>query len=100
MAVEDGTVIVAIVVSFVLGGVLFGLFGWAAAALTHPSKVHPDKDLGAAGIPGTDLEKRERLKVRQRSSLLKAVITAFPSVSVPFLAVPLRSHRTLVAISG
>eukprot|EP01051_Picozoa_sp_SAG22_P002970 SAG22_NODE_138_length_18031_cov_5.796621_18_plen_331_part_00 len=37
--------------------------------------------------------------VRQRSSLLKAVITAFPSVSLPFLAVPLRSHRT-VAISS
>eukprot|EP01051_Picozoa_sp_SAG22_P002467 SAG22_NODE_110_length_19679_cov_45.046527_19_plen_496_part_00 len=37
--------------------------------------------------------------VRQRSSLLKAVITAFPSVSLPFLAVPLRSHRT-VAISA
>eukprot|EP01051_Picozoa_sp_SAG22_P004502 SAG22_NODE_243_length_14055_cov_3.073015_10_plen_345_part_00 len=34
-----------------------------------------------------------------RSSLLKAVITAFPSVSLPFLAVPLRSHRT-VAISS
>eukprot|EP01051_Picozoa_sp_SAG22_P010786 SAG22_NODE_991_length_6129_cov_8.370813_7_plen_89_part_00 len=33
------------------------------------------------------------------SSLLKAVITAFPSVSLPFLAVPLRSQRTLVAIS-
>eukprot|EP01051_Picozoa_sp_SAG22_P020639 SAG22_NODE_4252_length_1327_cov_1.052117_1_plen_147_part_10 len=35
-----------------------------------------------------------------RSSLSKAVITqsAFPSVSLPFLAVPLRSHRT-VAIS-
>eukprot|EP01051_Picozoa_sp_SAG22_P015981 SAG22_NODE_2173_length_2893_cov_3.127774_5_plen_140_part_01 len=32
--------------------------------------------------------------VRQRSSLLKAVITAFPCVSLPFLAVPLRSHRT------
>eukprot|EP01051_Picozoa_sp_SAG22_P004895 SAG22_NODE_275_length_13171_cov_11.640606_15_plen_439_part_00 len=31
--------------------------------------------------------------------LLKAVITAFPSVSLPFLAVPLRSHRT-VAIRG
>eukprot|EP01051_Picozoa_sp_SAG22_P002877 SAG22_NODE_133_length_18379_cov_34.571937_10_plen_197_part_00 len=34
--------------------------------------------------------------VRQRSSLLKAVITAFPSVSLPFLAVPLLpllSHR-------
>eukprot|EP01051_Picozoa_sp_SAG22_P014516 SAG22_NODE_1772_length_3611_cov_11.428815_1_plen_357_part_10 len=37
-------------------------------------------------------------RVRQRSSLLKAVITAFPSVSLPFLTVPLRSHRT-VAIS-
>eukprot|EP01051_Picozoa_sp_SAG22_P014306 SAG22_NODE_1715_length_3747_cov_2.226700_3_plen_278_part_00 len=36
--------------------------------------------------------------VRQRSSLLKAVITAFPSVSPPFLAVPLPSQRT-VAIS-
>eukprot|EP01051_Picozoa_sp_SAG22_P033533 SAG22_NODE_14729_length_366_cov_1.730337_1_plen_109_part_10 len=33
--------------------------------------------------------------VRQRSSLLKAVITAFPSVSLPFFAVPLRSHRTV-----
>eukprot|EP01051_Picozoa_sp_SAG22_P003761 SAG22_NODE_187_length_15860_cov_44.770446_19_plen_291_part_00 len=33
--------------------------------------------------------------VRQRScSLLKAVITAFPSVSLPFLAVPLRSQPT------
>eukprot|EP01051_Picozoa_sp_SAG22_P025526 SAG22_NODE_7607_length_724_cov_3.267200_1_plen_87_part_10 len=32
--------------------------------------------------------------VRQRSSLLKAVITAFPCVSLPFLAVPLRSQRT------
>eukprot|EP01051_Picozoa_sp_SAG22_P015564 SAG22_NODE_2051_length_3077_cov_41.063465_5_plen_195_part_00 len=32
-------------------------------------------------------------QVRQRSSLLKAVITAFPCVSLPFLAVPLRSHR-------
>eukprot|EP01051_Picozoa_sp_SAG22_P015234 SAG22_NODE_1963_length_3241_cov_3.416932_5_plen_37_part_00 len=30
--------------------------------------------------------------------LLKAVITAFPSVSLPFLAVPLRSQPT-VAIS-
>eukprot|EP01051_Picozoa_sp_SAG22_P007342 SAG22_NODE_513_length_9567_cov_25.867771_6_plen_86_part_00 len=29
-------------------------------------------------------------QVRQRSSLLKAVIIAFPSVSLPFLAVPLR----------
>eukprot|EP01051_Picozoa_sp_SAG22_P002712 SAG22_NODE_123_length_18914_cov_28.993410_12_plen_98_part_00 len=34
-------------------------------------------------------------KVRQRSSLLKAVITAFPSVSLPFLAVPLLSQRTV-----
>eukprot|EP01051_Picozoa_sp_SAG22_P013999 SAG22_NODE_1638_length_3912_cov_5.771046_3_plen_173_part_00 len=34
------------------------------------------------------------------SSLLKAVITAFPSVSLPFLAVPLLSQGTLVAISG
>eukprot|EP01051_Picozoa_sp_SAG22_P003226 SAG22_NODE_155_length_17123_cov_37.528489_1_plen_435_part_10 len=33
--------------------------------------------------------------MRQRSSLLKAVITVFPSVSLPVLAVPLRSHRTL-----
>eukprot|EP01051_Picozoa_sp_SAG22_P003181 SAG22_NODE_152_length_17377_cov_191.856928_13_plen_363_part_00 len=32
--------------------------------------------------------------VRQRSSVLKAVITAFPSVSLPFFAVPLRSQRT------
>eukprot|EP01051_Picozoa_sp_SAG22_P007926 SAG22_NODE_576_length_8982_cov_21.167736_9_plen_184_part_00 len=39
-------------------------------------------------------------KVRQWSSLLKAVITAFPFVSLPFLAVPLRSQRTLVAIAG
>eukprot|EP01051_Picozoa_sp_SAG22_P021316 SAG22_NODE_4660_length_1201_cov_2.189655_3_plen_74_part_01 len=31
--------------------------------------------------------------------LLEAVITAFPSISLPFLAVPLRSHRT-VAISS
>eukprot|EP01051_Picozoa_sp_SAG22_P007863 SAG22_NODE_570_length_9013_cov_4.251739_8_plen_517_part_00 len=37
-------------------------------------------------------------EVRQWSSLLKAVITAFPCVSLPFFAVPLRSHRT-VAIS-
>eukprot|EP01051_Picozoa_sp_SAG22_P010770 SAG22_NODE_988_length_6140_cov_4.271313_3_plen_447_part_00 len=37
--------------------------------------------------------------VRQRSSLLKAVITAFPCVSLPFLAVPLLSQRT-VAIRG
>eukprot|EP01051_Picozoa_sp_SAG22_P008376 SAG22_NODE_635_length_8370_cov_33.081127_5_plen_100_part_00 len=37
--------------------------------------------------------------VRQRSSLLKAVITAFPSVSLPFLVAPLRSQPTLVAIS-
>eukprot|EP01051_Picozoa_sp_SAG22_P015743 SAG22_NODE_2104_length_3006_cov_2.293430_2_plen_398_part_00 len=37
-------------------------------------------------------------QVRQRSSLLKAVITAFLCVSLPFLAVPLRSQRT-VAIS-
>eukprot|EP01051_Picozoa_sp_SAG22_P004048 SAG22_NODE_208_length_15237_cov_22.602774_9_plen_487_part_00 len=36
--------------------------------------------------------------MRQRSSLLKAVITAFPSVSVPFLAVPLLSQPT-VALS-
>eukprot|EP01051_Picozoa_sp_SAG22_P008335 SAG22_NODE_629_length_8389_cov_6.069723_6_plen_342_part_00 len=36
--------------------------------------------------------------VRQRSSPLKAVITAFPRVSLPFLAVPLLSQRT-VAIS-
>eukprot|EP01051_Picozoa_sp_SAG22_P006314 SAG22_NODE_407_length_10957_cov_5.081691_7_plen_463_part_00 len=34
-------------------------------------------------------------QVRQRSSLLKAVITAFPSVSLPFLAVPLLSQRTV-----
>eukprot|EP01051_Picozoa_sp_SAG22_P015058 SAG22_NODE_1916_length_3316_cov_6.514454_4_plen_394_part_00 len=33
-------------------------------------------------------------QVRQRSSLLKAVITAFPPVSLPFLAVPLLSQRT------
>eukprot|EP01051_Picozoa_sp_SAG22_P012894 SAG22_NODE_1386_length_4531_cov_153.363499_1_plen_284_part_10 len=33
--------------------------------------------------------------MRQRSSLLKAVITAFPSVSLPFLAVPLRSQPTV-----
>eukprot|EP01043_Picozoa_sp_COSAG02_P093008 COSAG02_NODE_29562_length_567_cov_0.583333_1_plen_66_part_01 len=38
-------------------------------------------------------------EVRQRSSLLKAVITAFPSVSLPFLAVPLRS-RGKGALSG
>eukprot|EP01051_Picozoa_sp_SAG22_P006280 SAG22_NODE_404_length_11005_cov_8.751788_17_plen_237_part_00 len=37
--------------------------------------------------------------VRQRSSLLKAVITAFPCVSLPFLAVPLLSQPT-VAIRG
>eukprot|EP01051_Picozoa_sp_SAG22_P017075 SAG22_NODE_2551_length_2454_cov_1.402548_3_plen_353_part_01 len=36
--------------------------------------------------------------MRQRSSLLKAVITAFPSVSLPFLAIPLLSQPT-VAIS-
>eukprot|EP01051_Picozoa_sp_SAG22_P017827 SAG22_NODE_2844_length_2161_cov_4.195441_4_plen_178_part_00 len=35
------------------------------------------------------------LAVRQRSSLLKAVTTAFPCVSLPLLAVPLRSHRTV-----
>eukprot|EP01051_Picozoa_sp_SAG22_P006443 SAG22_NODE_422_length_10687_cov_4.448149_4_plen_250_part_00 len=47
------------------------------------------KKLGAAGnLVGA-------LWVRQRSSLLKAVITAFPSVSLPFLAVPLLSHRTV-----
>eukprot|EP01051_Picozoa_sp_SAG22_P005847 SAG22_NODE_361_length_11712_cov_6.108155_6_plen_244_part_00 len=40
-------------------------------------------------------EWREILPVRQRSSLLKAVITAFPSVSLPFLAVPLRSQPTV-----
>eukprot|EP01051_Picozoa_sp_SAG22_P013269 SAG22_NODE_1466_length_4352_cov_2.073830_2_plen_224_part_00 len=40
-------------------------------------------------------ERGGRGDVRQRSSLLKAVITAFPSVSLPFLAVPLRSHRTV-----
>eukprot|EP01051_Picozoa_sp_SAG22_P019649 SAG22_NODE_3695_length_1572_cov_1.479973_2_plen_157_part_00 len=34
-------------------------------------------------------------KVRQRPSLLKAVITAFPSVSLPFLAVPLPSQGTV-----
>eukprot|EP01051_Picozoa_sp_SAG22_P011951 SAG22_NODE_1198_length_5193_cov_12.289360_4_plen_445_part_00 len=33
--------------------------------------------------------------VRQRSSLLKAVITAFTCVSLPFLAVPLLSQRTV-----
>eukprot|EP01051_Picozoa_sp_SAG22_P013658 SAG22_NODE_1555_length_4133_cov_3.586515_4_plen_79_part_00 len=38
--------------------------------------------------------------MRQRSSLLKAVITAFPSVSLPFLAVPLRSHRTVAIRSA
>eukprot|EP01051_Picozoa_sp_SAG22_P016202 SAG22_NODE_2244_length_2796_cov_2.378198_4_plen_211_part_00 len=38
------------------------------------------------------------MQVRQRSSPLKAVITAFPCVSLPFLAVQLLSHRT-VAIS-
>eukprot|EP01051_Picozoa_sp_SAG22_P019362 SAG22_NODE_3550_length_1649_cov_3.387742_2_plen_154_part_00 len=38
--------------------------------------------------------------MRQRSSLLKAVITAFPSVSLPFLAVPLRSHRTVAIRAG
>eukprot|EP01051_Picozoa_sp_SAG22_P005257 SAG22_NODE_306_length_12671_cov_14.743239_9_plen_182_part_00 len=37
----------------------------------------------------------EMEEVRQRSSLLKAVITAFPCVSLPFLAVPLRSQRTV-----
>eukprot|EP01051_Picozoa_sp_SAG22_P019486 SAG22_NODE_3612_length_1616_cov_1.926170_3_plen_179_part_00 len=42
---------------------------------------------------------RQKLAVRQRSCFLKAVITAFPSVSLPFLAVPLLSQRT-VAISG
>eukprot|EP01051_Picozoa_sp_SAG22_P018597 SAG22_NODE_3176_length_1874_cov_2.059155_1_plen_284_part_00 len=41
---------------------------------------------------------RKAAAVRQRSSLLKAVITAFPCVSLPFLAVPLRSQPTLVAI--
>eukprot|EP01051_Picozoa_sp_SAG22_P002258 SAG22_NODE_99_length_20560_cov_128.669029_23_plen_1058_part_00 len=34
-------------------------------------------------------------EVRQRSSLLKAVITAFPCVSLPFFAVPLLSQRTV-----
>eukprot|EP01051_Picozoa_sp_SAG22_P024064 SAG22_NODE_6498_length_846_cov_4.077644_2_plen_103_part_00 len=34
-------------------------------------------------------------KVRQRSCLLKAVITAFPCVSLPFLAVPLCSQPTV-----
>eukprot|EP01051_Picozoa_sp_SAG22_P002004 SAG22_NODE_85_length_21510_cov_6.472187_10_plen_423_part_00 len=38
--------------------------------------------------------------VRQRSSLLKAVITAFPFVSLPFLAAPLRSQRTVAIRSG
>eukprot|EP01051_Picozoa_sp_SAG22_P008510 SAG22_NODE_653_length_8139_cov_13.407711_3_plen_254_part_00 len=38
--------------------------------------------------------------VRQRSSLLKAVITAFPSVSLPFLAVPLRSQPTVALRAG
>eukprot|EP01051_Picozoa_sp_SAG22_P005991 SAG22_NODE_375_length_11547_cov_12.885657_10_plen_253_part_00 len=47
-----------------------------------------------------DMHHRRLCPVRQRSSLLKAVITAFPSVSLPFLAVPLCSHRTLVAISA
>eukprot|EP01051_Picozoa_sp_SAG22_P011860 SAG22_NODE_1180_length_5238_cov_2.463125_5_plen_181_part_00 len=32
--------------------------------------------------------------------LLKTVITAFPSVSLPFLAVPLRSHRTVAIREG
>eukprot|EP01051_Picozoa_sp_SAG22_P030308 SAG22_NODE_11686_length_473_cov_2.085561_1_plen_82_part_00 len=36
--------------------------------------------------------------MRQRSSLLKAVIAAFPCVSLPFFAVPLLSQRSLVAI--
>eukprot|EP01051_Picozoa_sp_SAG22_P000876 SAG22_NODE_28_length_28728_cov_19.603619_19_plen_1073_part_00 len=38
--------------------------------------------------------------VRQRPSLLKAVITAFPCVSLPFLVVPLRSHRTVNQTTG
>eukprot|EP01051_Picozoa_sp_SAG22_P001159 SAG22_NODE_43_length_25304_cov_5.394644_11_plen_381_part_00 len=54
-------------------------------------------------IVGNVVDKLEAAKlsentVRQRSSPLKAVITAFPCVSLPFLAVPLLSHRT-VAIS-
>eukprot|EP01051_Picozoa_sp_SAG22_P011996 SAG22_NODE_1207_length_5166_cov_4.472272_4_plen_277_part_00 len=38
--------------------------------------------------------------VRQRSSLLTAVITAFPCVSLPFLAVPLLSQPTVVLRTG
>eukprot|EP01051_Picozoa_sp_SAG22_P015232 SAG22_NODE_1963_length_3241_cov_3.416932_3_plen_81_part_00 len=47
----------------------------------------------AAGRRGRPHRGREL--VRQRSSLLKAVITAFPCVSLHFLAVPLRSQRTV-----
>eukprot|EP01051_Picozoa_sp_SAG22_P034895 SAG22_NODE_16087_length_333_cov_0.679487_1_plen_35_part_10 len=32
--------------------------------------------------------------------LLKAVITAFPSLSLPFLAVPLRSYMTVAIRHG
>eukprot|EP01051_Picozoa_sp_SAG22_P011558 SAG22_NODE_1123_length_5488_cov_53.464465_7_plen_205_part_00 len=61
---------------------------------TDPRNWHrdhrPDRS-GPLSMLQTDL-------VRQRSSLLKAVITAFSCVSLPFLAVPLRSYMT-VAIS-
>eukprot|EP01051_Picozoa_sp_SAG22_P014723 SAG22_NODE_1828_length_3492_cov_69.414677_2_plen_478_part_00 len=49
----------------------------------------------AAQAANVEKKKQAAAQVRQRSSLLKAVITAFPSVSLPFLAVPLRSQRTV-----
>eukprot|EP01051_Picozoa_sp_SAG22_P011028 SAG22_NODE_1030_length_5937_cov_2.536485_2_plen_168_part_00 len=42
-----------------------------------------------------DISAGDEGKVRQRSSLFKAVITAFPCVSLPFFAVPLLSQRTV-----
>eukprot|EP01051_Picozoa_sp_SAG22_P000994 SAG22_NODE_33_length_27588_cov_104.174652_25_plen_236_part_00 len=51
------------------------------------------------GLPRRDRAvARDRQLHRLPAGPVKAVITAFPSVSLPFLAVPLPSQRTLVAI--
>eukprot|EP01051_Picozoa_sp_SAG22_P008860 SAG22_NODE_700_length_7794_cov_27.105263_4_plen_151_part_01 len=70
----------------------------AYSQLWEVSKSSPGSADGPAALA---LRSAQRLRgkgahglVRQRSSLLKAVITAFPCVSLPFLAVPLLSQRT------
>eukprot|EP01051_Picozoa_sp_SAG22_P006881 SAG22_NODE_465_length_10181_cov_6.604444_21_plen_227_part_00 len=68
----------------------------AAAVISAAEAAKLRKAAAGQPLPGSPSP-----RVRQHlSSLLNAVITAFPSVSLPFLAVPLRSHRTPVAISG